>query len=1756
LPSRVEGRPAAARRIPLVFIVSGRHLAKKRPIAVTIARRSYCLPMYEYELGRREDVTTAGTTPRQARAMTRPPTGNGQTFEPGTATPEEAADTAKLREAMGSFWIDGDPLDDAVASELGPESIDRLADQRKQDVVTAALDRAETKGGGTEERKAKPDGSGAGLDGADRPRSPEPAPPKPVEEPKLRKSPAERLDEAVKAEIGQLEGERDRSLGALDQKIAGKRDEITGLVKRTTDDADARARNGTADMALHRGQLENQASSQSERMQKHITTELGQVASASKTEAENVGSEGDTQATAAEERGKTEANEVMTRAGAAQARALATFNSSATQVDWSDFVAANLRMIELKRVHDDTVSRIQQQAQRDAAIAKDRGVKEAARLRAEAQRKAGALRGEAGKEVATLNGVHRVEAALGLSEEYRKGIQELDAAAAGGVDGAAATDELRRKEEAALKALQAERDALEKKLNGEIERRTAALRTRADSAKQQLGATSLSAEAVEKSLEVHLAGIDRSSDELGQIGTQAEQQSARNIERRAGTDLKGLENESKAALAKIDAQSADLKKKLADIAKKTSDAMNDKTASVILRAQRVAKKARDGLTVIAGRMKLSLAAEGVNAGKRIDGFADESGDKMDRLVDKLGETSEEVLTKDIAGEHAEDEKAVEVLDRELDGDADARVVLSLLRGKSPEEIKRIKALYKQKHGKDLDAEILDDLTPAEAREARAYAEEEMELDADMGEAEKAEALAHNQKVKIHRVAARAARRAEGSTDSDEEQELRNTWSSLNDAKERAAFAREIELMTGKRASTIFIGELGDSDEDLIKESVIAVEQAEREQRAKLDPQALIRVRLTGMEGVNDAVKGLRLAMEKSWVSMEGATNEKAIRDLMTGKSPEEIAVIEEEYERQYGISLKGHLEKELSGRDLIEAKAALSGDQAVWAGAALDQAENPKRMRAVLDSITDPETRARAIEEFELRTGKSLREVILDKADDGFAEKDEQWLLTSLVLDNDVRAGELGAIEIQESASMNHGGLIDWDKNKFFAALDRAETQEQKDILIAAYKRQTGNDVFADARTNLRAGELFDDQDSKAQDALAYWASGEKEKELVARMLTSREDGEDQKMAFAQLERAANDPELRARMEAQFPEMAGMSFSDFRAQFTDMNSQKLDHLMRDGKVPPWFAAKYALDGPGTDFEDLRRIIPKLSPADLEEFKAHTGLDLKEVIEDQDSLSSQNEDELLVYVDGVTKTSPQDKIDQVKRLADIAKTGLQGAICDATSGLGDDIDRRKVKVQLLEQKLKSNGELTAEEQRELDETLAHMRLAGQSFQTGADEVGDSAIDMIGTAVDWAASLTGTGGLGSAVVKLVVGVGGKLAMKGTEGVQPLELLGEYVKGSIEVNMAALELVGVPKSATGLIAGLLKGLADGLLDPNAMRDPDEWLKAITMKTGVGGLQGAATGLLAQYGGDLFKTPLGQGLKVFASKSAAVGNALVNAIGSALIGRLTNPETYKGELDDAFFGTLLDVVKNTVGNVIGNLKEMKDVNLDAPDAPERLGEEARKKAYAEYLKTGLEPHEAAAMAELAAQTTRCQVELMKQGEAPTLDAMDDVVRKKEVEKRAGELAKRGDLTPEEARFAAEHILNGVPDEIAIREAQGAKMSEVGERAEARQLEVSEGLSPAQAAVAAMYIARDVPRDKAVLLAAAVGEGQEAKVGPIGIGQKLIKVDEDTYVWIHEDGHTESKKGGELSPEEKRRADALDALARLKGDEEAAPRK
>jgi cardiolipin synthase A/B len=194
------------------------------------------------------------------------------------------------------------------------------------------------------------------------------------------------------------------------------------------------------------------------------------------------------------------------------------------------------------------------------------------------------------------------------------------------------------------------------------------------------------------------------------------------------------------------------------------------------------------------------------------------------------------------------------------------------------------------------------------------------------------------------------------------------------------------------------------------------------------------------------------------------TDERMVLTALQGRGPEEIQALRAPYEKRYGRSLDAELSRELGGKDLQAAQAAMAGDPVAAAAATLEAAvaglgSDAELVHATLRALPDEEHRKKVAEEVRRRTGKSIGDLLDDELR-GANREQAQLLLAGKRADADA---------LRLVTAMKGLGT---DEEAVHATLEGAKTREELDAIVAAYEARTGRSLDADIFKEMSGAHL------------------------------------------------------------------------------------------------------------------------------------------------------------------------------------------------------------------------------------------------------------------------------------------------------------------------------------------------------------------------------------------------------------------------------------------------------------------------------------------------------------------------------------------------------------------------------------------------------------------------------------------------------------------------------------------------------------
>lgn len=614
-------------------------------------------------------------------------------------------------------------------------------------------------------------------------------------------------------------------------------------------------------------------------------------------------------------------------------------------------------------------------------------------------------------------------------------------------------------------------------------------------------------------------------------------------------------------------------------------------------------------------------------------------------------------------------------------------------------------------------------------------------------------------------------------------------------------------------------------------------------------------------------------------AMDGlGTDEKTIHRILAGKTGAELAALRTTYADHYfGRSLDDDLRGELSGSDLQEAQAALSGDPIEQAAAALQNAANgvgtdEQKIHdtlAQIDALTriDPLTgKARdpaACEKlriaFQRRAGRSLDEMLRDELSGSELRISEKELL-----------GDRASADALRLDAAMHGGFLGLgtDEQRVNEVLEHVKDKSARDALLAAYQAQTGRSLSFDLMSELSGVDLELSQALIADGVFAKDAGARRDAmaQIAASRLAiaSQGIGTDEEAIFMQFE-GVKDPQLRLEIKRSFDQhygrkRGGRDYADMITEELSGNDlERAIQVARDGQMDPAFALKYAMDGVATDEELIRATLKRCKTAQeiyalKNKYAAlHGSRDTDLLENDLDAeLSGRDGFEIRQLLRGAAteNLSVREQFGFANRAYDFergTRAGILGnAVTDRFSNSGQVLDMQHHRLQALEEKWRI-GSATAEELTRLSTFTEYHKQDVQNCQAARDAITNSGAllgtGLLGTAVTlgtWGTStpalLAALGALGSGATE----IGLRLAMQG-DGYATEDLAADLIKSLVSAATAGLVAPPIAQVSSraaylrqsaprlarvvddalrGGQSGFLNGTASSLLDERTFR------------------------------------------------------------------------------------------------------------------------------------------------------------------------------------------------------------------------------------------------------------------------------------------------------------------------------------------------
>ncbi|TNE49812.1 MAG: hypothetical protein EP343_10570 [Deltaproteobacteria bacterium] len=320
-------------------------------------------------------------------------------------------------------------------------------------------------------------------------------------------------------------------------------------------------------------------------------------------------------------------------------------------------------------------------------------------------------------------------------------------------------------------------------------------------------------------------------------------------------------------------------------------------------------------------------------------------------------------------------------------------------------------------------------------------------------------------------------------------------------------------------------------------------------------------------------------------AMDGmGTNEASIFRTLEGKTPEQLAEIKTNYQKQYGRDLTQDLKSELSDGDEVKALTLL---------------ENGK--------ISDADTLKQAMAGFGTQE-KTIQDVFKGKSPEELATLREEYGQKYGDLEKDIRS-EMSGSELDETLSLlQHGKLstaeeinkavrgFGTDEMSIMKTLDGL-SPEQLATAKAEYQEKYGRTLESELRSEMSGQDL--------EKALLLSKNGTLD--LAERVhFASTGLGTDEQALFQALEKAS--PEERANLEANYKaKYGGSALSKIKSELSGADQTKALYLLEHGSLSLEQSLDVAMSGVGTREQDIFDALGKAKPEERKAIQSNPAM---------------------------------------------------------------------------------------------------------------------------------------------------------------------------------------------------------------------------------------------------------------------------------------------------------------------------------------------------------------------------------------------------------------------------------------------------------------------------------------------------------------------------------------------------------------------
>ncbi len=679
----------------------------------------------------------------------------------------------------------------------------------------------------------------------------------------------------------------------------------------------------------------------------------------------------------------------------------------------------------------------------------------------------------------------------------------------------------------------------------------------------------------------------------------------------------------------------------------------------------------------------------------------------------------------------------------------------------------------------------------------------------------------------------------------------------------------------------------------------------------------------------DAENTIFKKMDGLWVS---GSDRSAILDTLRGKTPEEVAAIKRMYaEHHVGHDLDADLAKNLSGKDLAEAKASMSGDPVATAVASIKNAEtgtwlgnvDSDKVQKVLEGIKDENIRKQVaaqvgaeVSGMQSGNDKKMTDALLkgDTATASAIKIDEAQHSWTATLAKGVNQGVFGGLL---------GKDFGVDKDGIYKAIEDCKDPKQREALVAQYKVQTGG---ADLNADLDKA-----MDGANRDVATQLLAGHPAAANAARMKAATEHWFTDKDALYKTMEGKSDAD-RKQMIADYNSMYGKDSkqhgNDLDAMLKDnlsgLDLEKAKQLEDKGKMDDAFALNYAMHGSfwSTDKQLIKDTLAGKSATQIQDLEkkfsaANGGKDLQTELRQE--TSGRDGFEIQELMKGEPQTIDE-KMARARERYDFERGSgsnfMSKAIVDTFSDKGQLLDQQQARMEELYKKIQS-GQASSEEKALLDRVTGYQNLDTKNYQESKDAVTNGAAAVAAITASTVATVLTGGAAAPAEVAIIAALAGGTATIATKAIiQDSGYSNEELRNDLimtGVNMATGGVMGAAGGAGGalfnaaekitdspiaqqmIIQGVSGAVSSGVSNATSTMlaggDMEKILKSGAMGGLTGGVGGAVTGGLGSRlkGAEMF-----EGMDPV--KAAMLRNAMAGGAG-AIASTAIDPDSYKGD-------------------------------------------------------------------------------------------------------------------------------------------------------------------------------------------------------------------------------------------------------------------